>query len=195
MILFWTSSCVQPTREFWIAAFHCSLSIMIVLITVVLLSPESLFRVLISVVWSGPQDFFPGLPQYHLASSELWMCHAVASKLHAPTSKSVWKPWKIATQINICDMVLPGDVGVSSQHSGIHPPSRAFLSLTLRAQTSHPNSNTLCTVDTLNLRFRLMFMHAWLPRTLCSEQLCRANHARALLILIAFWVEAIHAPR
>ena len=30
-----------------------------------------------------------GFPQCHLASSELWMCHAVASKSHAPMSKGV----------------------------------------------------------------------------------------------------------
>ena len=47
-----------------------------------------------------------GLPQDQLASSELWVSHAMACESHAPLPDGVWQSWKISIQVNIPNMIF-----------------------------------------------------------------------------------------
>ena len=119
---------------------------MSILISEALLRPVSLLRVsrkvacglpLVLVPWEGSQRMRT------LAVSSV--CRTVPSESRSSLSYPVWQSGEVVIQVDISDMILPGDIECHSEHQCVYS-AQCLLILGSNVHVSDPYSNTLSTV-------------------------------------------------
>ena len=101
-----------------------------------------------------------------LTYSEFWVLHTVPSGSHSSLSYFVWQSGEVVIQVEISEMVLPGDNECHSEHPCVN--SSAFSTCLVSVHVSVSYSNTLLTVATNMLSFSWLlstdFHYEWLSR-------------------------------